>query len=115
MSEMSNLLTTLTSKKEENALEKSHDHKKEEKETVELPKSPAPVDALKHYIDCPDCHKKINEKAKVELEPEILKSYREKVKSLKEPVICKDCGEIVEKREPKCTTCGNTEARTFKF
>lgn len=103
-------------KKEDKSLEQ-HNHDKPQEEKKELPKPQATVDAVKHYVDCPDCHKKINEIAKKEVFPEIEKWVnqvnRDKVKSLKEPVICKDCGEIVGKSEPKCTNCGSTEARKF--
>ena len=69
--------------------------------------------APQHYDDCPTCHKAINEKAKAEIAPQIFKDLREKVKSMKKPVICVGCGEIVERENPKCTNCGSTEARKF--
>lgn len=78
---------------------------------------PKTESALDHYKGCTNCHKTINELAKKELEPEItsaaLKVQREKVKSMKQPVICRGCGEIVERAEPKCPTCGSREARRF--
>lgn len=114
MKEEMKKLTTSTTKIAEKTLEETPKHTHEEKKEVELLKPPKTEDILTHFDNCPDCHKKILEKAKPELIPDILKTYREKVKSTKDPVICKDCGEIVERAEPKCTNCGNTKAREFK-
>ena len=75
--------------------------------------------ALEHFDNCPECHKNILEKAKKELEPLILKDFsqthREKVKSMTKPVICKDCGEIVEGNTPECPNCKGTEPRKFQY
>lgn len=81
--------------------EEKHEHKKET--------------GLEHYVNCPDCHKQINEAASKELFPLFQKQEREKVKGMKLPVVCEGCGEIVEGTEPKCPNCGGTKPRIFKF
>jgi RNA polymerase subunit RPABC4/transcription elongation factor Spt4 len=75
----------------------------------------------KHYssIDelCPTCKTRLLDEAKKILEPDVSKktaqTIREKVKSMKNPVVCKDCGEIVEKSDPACPNCSGKSARTF--
>lgn len=94
-------------------------HKEEAKEEPKPPSTPKQTTAIEHYHNCPGCHATINAEARKELEPEIrkelepaiLKEAAKKHLSIKNPVICKDCGEIVDGKEPKCSNCGGTEAR----
>jgi DNA repair exonuclease SbcCD ATPase subunit len=76
-----------------------------------------PESGLEHYRNCPTCHKAINEEAKKELAPDIEKEtavkLREKVKSLKNPVICENCGDVIDREESSCPTCHGTKARKF--
>lgn len=121
MNNLENLLTTLTTKINENSAAKagpdtllpSPPVKAISQEASVPPPLPHKESAEEHYANCPDCHKKINELARKELEPEILKGYREKVKSIKDPVLCIGCGEIVGKSEKECPTCHGTKARTI--
>ena len=62
-------------------------------------------------FDCPDCQKAYDAEVVAKARPEIEKTIREKHKSLEDPVICKDCGEIVEKEIEECPTCHGKEAR----
>ena len=110
-------ITALTSQlselnlKEAKAAE-THVHQPSVTPLPSQPPSPKPQESgLEHYRNCPTCHKAINEEAKKELEPEIVKSMREKVKSMKEPTVCLGCGEIVERSEPKCPSCGNSKGK----
>lgn len=81
---------------------------------AEVPKPPLEKNsALDHYKSCPHCHDAINAEARKELEPLVLKDYAAKLKQLKEPVMCKECGNVVERREPKCPNCGNTKAKSI--
>lgn len=66
---------------------------------------------LEHFKNCPNCHKEILAEARKELEPEILKAQREKLKTIEKPVICQGCGEIVGEKESSCPNCKGTKAR----
>jgi RNA polymerase subunit RPABC4/transcription elongation factor Spt4 len=55
---------------------------------------------------CPHC----KAKALAKLAPDIEKAIREKNKSIKEPVVCVGCGEIVERNERNCPNCHGTKA-----
>lgn len=90
----------------------------EKPQKSEVPKPPLEKNsALDHYKSCPHCHEAINTEAKKELEPELgkkaLDEYRKHIKEMKEPVLCKECGNVVERREPKCPNCGNTKASSL--
>jgi len=80
---------------------------------------PKKESGIDHYDNCPNCHKTINEKARKELEPQIIKEALAKevdrVKNLKKPVICEGCGSIVESTEPKCPSCSGTKTRKFSY
>ena len=74
---------------------------------------------IEEIESCPNCAEKFklkeyNDKKKAVLEAElrqaILKAERERIKSLREPVRCDGCGEIVEKTEPECPSCHGTHA-----
>lgn len=57
---------------------------------------------IEEVADCPTCKAKLIEKYR----PEILKEQREKLKSMKHPVLCEDCGDVVDKeKERDCPTC----------
>jgi len=89
-------------KNETNVKEKPHEEPKKES-------------AIEHYKACPTCHESINAEARKELEPDILKTQREKVKSMKKPVVCEGCGEIVEQSTNECPTCHGRKAHKFAY
>lgn len=72
---------------------------------VEPPAIPKPEHKHSANVefDCPDCKK--------EYDGSVIKGYREKLKSMEHPTICKDCGEIVEEEEEECPTCHGKDAR----
>ena len=65
-------------------------------------------------FDCPDCQKAYDADVVAKARPEIEKALREKHKSLADPVLCKDCGEIVEREIEECPTCHGKEARPIE-
>jgi RNA polymerase subunit RPABC4/transcription elongation factor Spt4 len=79
------------------------------------PKKPQHYTSIDEF--CPDCQKRMVAELKPRLEPEIVKDaaqkQREKVKSLKNPVICENCGDVIDREEPSCPTCHGTKARKF--
>jgi RNA polymerase subunit RPABC4/transcription elongation factor Spt4 len=128
--ELSTKLTTLTNevaeksfKKEEAAkAEGGHIHQTTSEPLSQgspsLPKQKQ-ESGLEHYRNCPTCHKEINEEAAKELTPEFVKKFnleaREKHKSMKKPVICEGCGEIVDKSDRECPSCHGTRAKQFSY
>jgi hypothetical protein len=62
-------------------------------------------------FDCPECQKEYDKAVVEKARPDILQEYREKIKSLNEPVICENCGEVVEKETEECPTCHGRAAR----
>lgn len=94
--------------------------KKEQSQSTEKPTSSKqePETAPSHSIhsanvkfDCPECEKayvaSVIEKAK----PEILKAEHQAHLKLESPVMCKNCGEIVERETEECPTCHGKEAQ----
>ena len=65
----------------------------------------------KEMFDCPTCGDPYLKEAETRLRPKIEKDQREKIKSMKEPVICEDCGEVVEKTAEECPSCHGRKAR----
>ena len=77
-----------------------------EHEHVAMPESAKGHKTIDEVADCPNCRPRLIEK----LRPEIEKELKEKHKSLKEPTICKGCGEIVEKTAEECPSCHGRKA-----
>lgn len=72
--------------------------------TTETPK--VHEHTLTDVFDCPDCGDKYLAEAKKRLAPKILEEQRNKIKSMKHPALCEDCGEIVDTEEnEECPTC----------
>jgi uncharacterized protein with PIN domain len=68
-----------------------------------MPESAKGHKTIDEVADCPNCKPKLIEK----LKPEILKAERERIKGLKRPERCDDCGEVYEREErDTCPTCG---------
>lgn len=69
---------------------------------------------IDEVADCPNCRPKLIEKFKPDIEKElrpiIEKELKEKHKSIKEPVVCDGCGEVVEKTEKECPSCHGRKA-----
>lgn len=75
--------------------------------TEEKPPKPPEKHAHTHHsaeveFECTECKNLYDKK--------VIDGYKEKLKTLKEPVICEGCGEIVEKTEEECPTCKGTKA-----
>ena len=85
--------------------------------TPAAPKEEKRGHATVEEIDnCPECHRNFHVdeyKAKLlaNAKPQIIKEHNAKHLTLKHPVICEGCGEITEKEDSKCPTCGGTKAR----
>ncbi len=59
---------------------------------------------IEEVAECPTCKAKLIEKFRPEIEKDLLKSVKEKLKS-KDLVTCIGCGEIVSKEEKECPSC----------
>lgn len=61
-------------------------------------------------LNCANCKAKVLEKIKPDIEKQIsesvLKAKREKNKAMKKPVLCEDCGEVLDReQEENCPSC----------
>jgi hypothetical protein len=73
--------------------------------STEVPREPGHKDVTEAIDNCPHCKAKAKEK----LAPEILREQREKQKSMKDPKLCEDCGEILDgERNETCPNCRGT-------
>lgn len=85
----------------------------EHSHSTEKPTSSKPphVHSPNVAFDCPDCQKAYDEEVVAKATPQILADRRAKIKSMKNPNLCEDCGEIFDgEEEDDCPTChGKTE------
>lgn len=58
-------------------------------------------------FDCPDCQKAYD----ANIAAKALKEEHQKHLKLENPVLCKNCGEVVDEEEETCPSCHGTDAR----